>query len=56
MSLDWGELTDVYDTMVEGKSVKWLIENHYLAPFKYYSLSVLNRKKLKKNRGEYTNN
>lgn len=46
---------DVYDTMVEGKSVKWLIENHYLAPFKYYSLSVLNRKKLKKNRGEYTN-
>ena len=29
---------DVYDTMVEGKSVKWLIENHYLAPFKYYSL------------------
>ena len=46
---------DVYDTLVEGPSVKWLIDHHYLAPFTYYSVPVLERNKLKKRRGEYTN-
>lgn len=46
---------DVYEKMIEGESVKWLIENHYLAPFEYYSLPMLDRSKLKKSKGEFTN-
>lgn len=47
---------DVYDSMVVGPSVKWLISNKYLAPFKYYSVNLVNSDKLKKsNTGDYTN-
>ncbi|GHU37942.1 DEAD/DEAH box helicase [Bacilli bacterium] len=46
---------DIYDVMVEGESVSWLIENQYLAPFHYYSVKLLDNKKLKKQSGEYTN-
>lgn len=46
---------DVYNIMVEGKSVKWLIDNNYLAPYEYYSVPMLDRKKLQKKQGEYTN-
>lgn len=46
---------DVYDVLVEGESVSWLIEHHYLAPYTYYSLPLINRKQLKKQRGEFTN-
>lgn len=33
-------LGGLYDTLVEGVTVKWLIENKYLAPYQYYSVSV----------------
>ena len=46
--------TDIYSKMVEGPSVRWLIDNHFLAPFTYYSVPMLDRKKLKKQQGEYT--
>lgn len=34
---------DIYEVMVEGKSVSWLIENNYLAPYKWYSVPLLDR-------------
>ncbi|MGX7141419.1 DEAD/DEAH box helicase family protein [Facklamia languida] len=46
---------NIYDTMVEGKSVKWLIDHQRLAPFKYYSLPSIDTKKLKVRNGEYSN-
>lgn len=46
---------DVYECLVEGQSVSWLIDNHYLAPFEYYSLPMIDRKKLKTRSGEFTN-
>lgn len=33
-------LGHLYDTLVEGVTVKWLMEHHYLAPYKYYSVTV----------------
>lgn len=47
--------TDVFENLVLGKSVQWLIDNERLAPFKYYSKNLMNDKKLKTQRGEYTN-
>lgn len=35
--LDGKPLGDMYDTLIEGVSVKWLIENNCLAPFEYYA-------------------
>lgn len=47
--------TDIYDSMVSGKSVQWLIDNHNLAPFKYYSVELADLDKLKKSStGDYT--
>lgn len=33
-------LGDLYETMVQGVTVKWLIDNHFLAPFDYYSVNL----------------
>lgn len=46
---------DVYEVLVEGESVSWLIENGFLAPFRYFSLPLLDRDKLKKQSGEFSN-
>ncbi|MCS4487218.1 DEAD/DEAH box helicase [Staphylococcus americanisciuri] len=46
--------TDLFDDIVLGKTVKWLIENKRLAPFKYLSIDLINHEKLKRQRGEYT--
>lgn len=35
-------LGDLYEDMVEGVSVKWLIENQCLSPYRYYSVPVVN--------------
>lgn len=53
--LNGGGLEDVNDMLVEGPTVDWLIENRYLAPFKYYAPTHINVQKLKKQR-EYTKN
>lgn len=33
-------LGSLYETLVEGVTVRWLIDNHYLAPYEYYSVNV----------------
>lgn len=49
-------LHDVYDAMVLGPSIDWLIENHYLAPYKYYSVKLVDDSKLQKSStGDFTN-
>lgn len=49
--------TEVYESMVEGPQVEWLIENNFLAPYKYYSVNLINEDKLKKSStGDYTKN
>lgn len=49
--------TDVYESMVEGPQVEWLIENNFLAPYKYYSVNLIDEDKLKKSStGDYTKN
>lgn len=47
--------TDVFENLVLGKTVQWLIDNERLAPFKYYSKNLMNDNKLKTQRGEFTN-
>lgn len=47
---------DIYDSMIEGPTVKWLIDNNYLAPYEYYSVKLVDDKKLKRSStGDYTN-
>ena len=47
--------TDIYDSMVAGKSVSWLIENNFLAPFDYYAPTLTDLESLKKSKyGDYT--
>lgn len=46
---------DIYDDMVEGPTVEWLIDNHYLAPFTVYGYNNGNQSALKKSStGDYT--
>lgn len=40
-------LGEYYEDLVIGKSVEWLIENGNLAPYKYYSVDLLDKNKLK---------
>lgn len=47
--------TDIYNEMVEGPSVEWLIENNRLADYDYKSIVMADTTKLKKSsRGDYT--
>ncbi|MDT7016145.1 DEAD/DEAH box helicase [Latilactobacillus curvatus] len=49
-------LGDVYDAMIEGPDMQWLIDNHYLAPFDYYSVNLIDESKLSKSStGDYSN-
>ena len=47
--------TDIYDVMVEGQTVEWLINNHNLAPYNYYSVLSIDTDKLKIQNGDYSN-
>lgn len=47
-------LGDVNDILIEGVSAKWLIENNFLAPYRYYAPSVADLTGIKVNRGEYS--
>lgn len=33
-------LGDLYETIINGVTVRWLIDNHFLAPFDYYSVPL----------------
>lgn len=48
------QMDKISDDIVTGKSIQWLTENHFLAPFKYYALSDIDRSKLKKSHGDFT--
>ena len=47
--------TDVADDLITGKSVPWLIKNHFLAPVDYYAPSQIDISKLRtKSTGDYS--
>lgn len=46
---------DIYDEMVEGPDVSWLIENEFLAPFDYYAPTLADIEALRKSsNGDYS--
>lgn len=48
-----GGLGKIFDSLVEGVSTKWLIENNYLSPYKYYSVKLADTEGLSTVRGDY---
>ena len=44
---------DVYDDLVTGVSVRWLIDNHRLAPYEYYAPTVVETDGLRVQGGDY---
>lgn len=47
--------TDIYDSIVHGEQVDWLIDNNFLAPFDYYAPNLTDLEALKKSStGDYT--
>lgn len=38
--------TDIYEKMVEGPSIQWLIDNHCLAPYRWFSIPLIDRAKV----------
>lgn len=48
------QLDQVADDIIVGKSIKWLTEHHFLAPYRYFGLGDIDRSKLRKSKGDYT--
>lgn len=46
-------LSDVFDTLIEGVDVKWLIEHQRLAPYEYYAPTLIDTDGLRVQRGDY---
>lgn len=46
-------LSDVYDTLIEGVTVRWLIDNHRLAPYEYYAPTLVDTTGLRTIAGDY---
>ncbi len=53
MRLGSGGLGDVYGGLVEGVSTKWLIDNQFLAPYKYYSVRLADTSGIHTKQGDY---
>lgn len=51
--LDGKPLGDVFDTLIEGVDVKWLIEHHNLAPYEYYAPTLIETDGLRTVAGDY---
>lgn len=51
--LDGKPLGDIYDCLIEGVDVKWLIENERLAPYEYYAPTLVDTSNLKVVGGDY---
>ena len=51
--LDGKPLGDIYDTLINGVSVKWLIENKRLAPYEYYAPVAVDTDHLRVQAGDY---
>lgn len=48
-----GGLGEVYSKLITSVSTKWLIDNHYLSPYKYYSVKLADTSGLHVKAGEY---
>lgn len=51
--LNHGGLGEVYQDLITSVSTKWLIENNYLSPYKYYSVKLADTSGLHIRSGEY---
>ena len=51
--LDGKSLGDVYDCLIEGVDVRWLIDNHCLAPYEYYAPTLVDTSNLRVVAGDY---
>lgn len=51
--LDGKPLGDIYSELVTGVSVRWLIDNHRLAPYEYYAPTVVETDGLRVQAGDY---
>ena len=51
--LDGKPLGDIYDDLIEGVDVKWLIENKRLAPYEYYAPTAVDTDGLRKVAGDF---
>lgn len=51
--LDGKPLGDIYDELVTGVSVRWLIENQRLAPYEYYAPTAVETDGLRVQAGDY---
>lgn len=48
-----GGLGAVFQELIESVSTEWLIENHYLAPYEYYSVQLADASTLHTRNGDY---
>lgn len=48
-----GGLGAVFNELIESVSTSWLIENHYLAPYKYYGVQLADASKLHTKHGDF---
>ncbi|MBO5968988.1 MAG: DEAD/DEAH box helicase [Clostridia bacterium] len=53
LRLNKGGLGEVYTDLITSVSTQWLIENHYLAPYKYYSVKLADTSHLHTVAGEF---
>ena len=51
--LDGKPLGDIFDNLIEGVDVKWLIKNKRLAPYEYYAPTLVETDSLRKVAGDY---
>lgn len=51
--LNAGGLGEVYEDLITSVSTQWLIENHYLSPYKYYSVKLADTSGLHVKAGDY---
>lgn len=51
--LDGKPLGDIYDTLIQGVGVKWLIEHDHLSPFDYYAPMTVDMAEARKIHGDF---
>lgn len=51
--LNEGGLGKIFETLIEGVSTRWLIDNGYLADYKYYGVELADTSKLHTKNGDY---
>lgn len=51
--LDGRPLGDIFDVLIEGVDVRWLIDNHRLAPYEYYAPTTVDTSEIRKVAGDY---